>query len=83
MSGVLRAWLVLVAASAATTGVALFGLRGFGVTVVLLALAMVKSRVILTDYLRLSQVPPIRRGFMAVLVLWALVALALALAAQS
>jgi hypothetical protein len=50
---------------------------------ILLVLALVKSRVILSDYLRLSEAPPIRRGFMAVLMLWAALAFALAFTAQS
>ena len=82
MTGVLRAWLVLIAASAATTALAFVHAHGLWVAAVLIALTLVKSRVILSDYLRLAQVPPIRRGFMAVLTLWAGVALALFLAAQ-
>ena len=83
MTAILRAWLILVAASAATTLVALLEVQGFWVAIALLALARVKSRVILSDYLGLARVPPLSRGFMAVFVAWAGVALALALAAQS
>ncbi len=82
MTGILRAWIVLVAASAATTAFAVLHAHGLWVAVALIALALVKSRVILSDYLGLSRVPPIRRGFMAVLILWAGVALALVFAAQ-
>lgn len=82
MSAILRAWLLLVAASAATTALAFAHARGAWVAVALVALALAKSRAILSVYLRLAEVPPIRRGFMAVLALWAGVALALALAAQ-
>ena len=81
MTPILRAWQILVGASAATTGLAFGHAHGAAVALALLALALVKSRLILSDYLRLSQVPPIRRGFMAVLTLWAAIALALALAA--
>lgn len=82
MNAILKAWFLLVAASAATTALALVEARGAWVAVVLVALALAKSRAILSDYLRLADVPPIRRGFMAVLALWAGVALLLALAAQ-
>lgn len=83
MSAILRAWALLVAASVATTAFALFEARGTWAVIALLALALLKSRIILSKYLRLDQVPPVRRGFMAVLALWAGVALALCLAAQS
>lgn len=83
MTTILRAWLLLVAASAATTAFAVAEVKGIWVAAALLALALLKSRIILSDYLRLSQVPPIRGGFMAVLVIWAGVALALTFAAQS
>jgi len=81
MTGLLRAWLVLVAASAMTTLVAVLHLEGGWVVAALLALALVKSRVILSDYLHLARVAPLRRGVMAVFLVWAGVALALALAA--
>lgn len=83
MTAILKAWFLLIGASAATTGLAVAEAEGPWVAAVLLALALLKSRVILSDYLRLSQVPPIRRGFMAVLVVWSGIALALAFAAQS
>jgi Prokaryotic Cytochrome C oxidase subunit IV len=83
MSTVLRAWIVLVVASAATTALAVFHATGVWAMTILLVLALVKSRVILSDYLRLSEAPPIRRGFMAVLMLWAALAFALAFTAQS
>lgn len=83
MNGILKAWLLLVAASAGTTAFALSESSGLWVAAVLLALALVKSRVILSDYLRLSQVPSVRRGFMGVLILWAAIAFALVFAAQS
>jgi hypothetical protein len=82
MTGLLRAWIVLVAASAATTAFAVLQTHGLWVAVALLSLALVKSRVILTDYLQLNRVPAVRRGFMAVLILWAGVALGLVFAAQ-
>lgn len=82
MSTILRAWLLLIAASAVTTGFAFAHAQGFWVAVALLGLAMVKSRVILADYLQLNRVPAVRRGFMAVLILWAGIALALVFAAQ-
>jgi Prokaryotic Cytochrome C oxidase subunit IV len=83
MTGVLKAWIWLVVASAATTSVALFNLHGLWVALGLLVLALVKSRVILSDYLRLREVPPVRRGFMVVFVIWAGVAFAFAFAGQS
>ncbi|MCB1355034.1 MAG: hypothetical protein KDK53_00545 [Maritimibacter sp.] len=83
MSRVLRAWVLLVSASAATTGFALAEAHGTWAAIALLALTLLKSRVILSDYLRLRQVPPVRSGFMAVLALWTAVALTLYVAAQS
>jgi len=73
---------MLVAASAATTVFALSEARGIWVAVAWLALALLKARVLLSEVPRLSRVPPVRRGFMAVLVLWSGSALALVLAAQ-
>lgn len=78
---IVHAWLVLVLASVATTALALVHAKGLLVIGVLLLLALLKSRVILSDYLRLRDVPSIRRGFMAVLVIWAGIAFALAAAA--
>ena len=75
---IVRAWAVLVVASAATTAVALAHLAGPAIIAALLALALLKSWVILSDYLQLSHAPAIRRGFMGALVLWAGIALTLA-----
>lgn len=83
MNRVLRSWLALVAASAATTALAAVHFQGQMAVGVLLVLALVKARVILADFLQLRAVAPILRGFMAVFVLWAGIAFALALAAQS
>lgn len=78
---ILRAWAWLAVASAVTTSLAFAGSHGRIVAAALLLLALIKSRVILSDYLGLRAVPPIRRGFMVALVIWAGVALALVLAA--
>lgn len=83
MNRVLRSWLILVAASAATTALAAAHVRGHVAVVVLLVLALVKARVILADFLGLRGAPQILRGFMAVFGLWAGIALTLAIAAQS
>ncbi|MCB1328026.1 MAG: cytochrome C oxidase subunit IV family protein [Maritimibacter sp.] len=83
MNCILRAWILLVATSAATTAFALFEVRGTWAPIALLALTLLKSRIILSEYLHLMQVPPVRRGFTAVLALWTGVALALYVAAHS
>lgn len=82
MKRIVVAWALLVIASAATTAFAFTHAKGPLVAAALLLLALIKSRVILSNYLRLSEAPAIRRGFMAVLVLWAGVAMALYFAAQ-
>ncbi len=82
MNGIVRAWVILVTASAATTLTAVFRFEGLWVVALLYLLALVKSRAILSDYLRLNEVPPIRRGALALFLAWAGVAMALAVAAQ-
>lgn len=61
----LRAWLLLIALSAATTAVSLGG----GPGLIILGIAWVKARLILGTYLGLDGVPAIRRGFDLVLAL--------------
>jgi len=69
----LRAWLILIGLSVASALVA-HGLSGVVdrrlVGALILLLAFVKSRVILTWYLGLSQAPSWRRGFQVVLGLY-------------
>lgn len=57
-----RAWLVLVALSLASTGMAAMG-QGRVLVVVVLLLAWAKARVVLDVYLGLQDVPGWRRGF--------------------
>ena len=74
-----RAWFWLVLLSAASTAVAL-NLTELQVTVagtIILTLAWLKARMILSRYLGLAAVPPIARGFGLVLALYMLVALGL------
>jgi len=78
MRRILIAWTLLVAASAATTAFAFAHAQGRLVALAVLLLALFKSWLILSDYLRLAEAPAIRRGFMAVLVLWAAIAFTLA-----
>ena len=79
-----RAWVALIALSAASTMLALVVPRGTGSAAVgaaILALAWLKARVILRRYLGLAAVPDIGRGFDLVLALVMLGALGLYLAA--
>lgn len=76
-----RAWIVLVVLSLATTALAVLHAEGTWTLAALFALALGKSAVILSDYLRLSQAPSIRRGFYGAFLIWAMIALVLALAA--
>lgn len=74
-----RAWFWLVLLSAASTAVAL-NLTEIQVTfagTIILTLAWLKARMILSRYLGLAAVPAIARGFGLVLALYMLVALAL------
>ncbi|MDO5705345.1 MAG: cytochrome C oxidase subunit IV family protein [Paracoccus sp. (in: a-proteobacteria)] len=59
----IRAWLILIAASLGATAAALSPLPGRVAMVVVLALAWVKARVVLAAYLELDETPPIRRAF--------------------
>ena len=75
-----RAWLALLTLSAASTGLAASGAHGAVFVIVLLFLAGAKAHVILSRYLGLSAVPPIRAGFDlalgVVLILFATLAIA-------
>ena len=78
-----RAWLALVLLSAASTVVAL-SLPRLQVTIagtIILTLAWLKARMILSRYLGLAAVPVIARGFGLVLAVYMLVALGLYLSA--
>lgn len=84
MAFVTRAWLLLLALSAASTvlsvAVARGGLSGSAATfggAVILALAWAKARTILNAYLRLVEAPAFRRGFGLALGLYALLLLGL------
>ena len=81
-----RAWALLIALTALSTAVALFrpagaGAATIGAGAVILAFAWAKARVILGRYLDLDAHPGPRRGFGAVLAIWALAALGLYMAA--
>lgn len=58
-----RAWLILLALSAASTALAASGHGGAAVTLPILVLAGLKAHVILRDYLGLSVAPGWLRGF--------------------
>ena len=77
-----RAWASLIGLSALSTLIAL-ALPGFGAlalklaSVAILLIAWAKARVILSTYLGLAAVPPIRRGFGVVLGFFMVAVLAL------
>ncbi|MDO5630317.1 MAG: cytochrome C oxidase subunit IV family protein [Paracoccus sp. (in: a-proteobacteria)] len=59
----IRAWLVLIAASLLATAASLSPLPGRLAMVAVLLLAWVKARVVLGAYLELDETPAIRRAF--------------------
>lgn len=79
MSDLVRAWLLLILASGLTTALASAGVRALWLGPLLLALAFVKARVILSDYLDLRQAPRILSGMTLAVALWFALALALVL----
>lgn len=88
MAHVTRAWLLLLALSAASTmlsvAVARGALSGQFATLggaAILALSWAKARTILNAYLRLSEAPAFRRGFGLALGLYSLLLLGLYLSA--
>lgn len=58
-----RAWVILIALSAASTALAASGLAGAALALPILLLAGLKAHVILRDYLRLASAPAWLRGF--------------------
>jgi len=78
---VTRAWLILVALSAASTALAWSGHTGLPVALPILALAWGKARIILRDYLGLAKAPGWSRGFALVLALYMLALMGLTAAA--
>lgn len=58
-----RAWIALLALSAASTAIAVFGQREWGFTLAILILAGCKARLILSSYLGLCAAPRWQRGF--------------------
>lgn len=58
-----RAWVILIALSAASTALAASGLAGAALALPILLLAGLKAHVILRDYLRLAGAPGWLRGF--------------------
>jgi len=76
----LRGWLMLIGLSLGSTGVAIWPLAG-GLRVasgaVVLLLALIKTRIILSRYLGLAAAPFWRRGFNAVLGIYVLLLLGL------
>lgn len=81
MTGVTKAWAMLLALSAASTALAASGVTGAALALPVLALSGLKAHVILTDYLRLSTAPGWKRGFDLGLTLLILAFAGLALAA--
>jgi len=88
MHGPTRAWVALVALSAASTALAvavssgsLAGLRVTLAGAAILALAWGKAQLILDAYLGLAAAPALRRGMALVMALYALLLLGLYLAA--
>jgi hypothetical protein len=81
MSRVTKAWVLLLALSAASTALAASGLGGAALVLPILALAGLKAHVILRDYLRLATAPGWLRGFDLGLALLILAFAGLALAA--
>ncbi len=75
-----RAWLALIALGLATTAIAALGPEAgapIGLGALILAIAFLKMRLILTRYLGLANAPFWRRGFDVTLGLFALLLLAL------
>lgn len=82
MNGIVKPWAVLVGASALTTGLAMREvLPPVALPVVLIVLALIKSRVILAEYLELRQAPKFLGVITAGFVIWSIAALALIYAA--
>lgn len=81
--GATRAWTFLGALSAASTLIALSGQTGLAVSLVILALAWAKARIILRDYLGLAAAPAWDRGFALALAGYMILAMALVAMAGS
>lgn len=81
MSRVTKAWVLLLALSAASTALAASGLAGAALALPILTLAGLKAHVILRDYLGLASAPGWLRGFDLGLALLILAFAGLALAA--
>jgi hypothetical protein len=73
-----RAYLALLALSAASTLVAAAGLSGRWLALLVLTLAWGKARLILNRYLGLAQAPGIARGFALVLAIYMVILTVLA-----
>lgn len=63
MNRVTKAWILLLALSAASTAMAASGLAGAALALPILMLAGLKAHVILRDYLGLASAPGWLRGF--------------------
>lgn len=81
MNRVTKAWILLLALSAASTALAASGLAGAALALPILMLAGLKAHVILRDYLGLASAPGWLRGFDLGLALLILAFAGLALAA--
>ena len=80
ISPLLRAWITLIALSGASAVVAVLvshGMFELAAGAVILALALAKSRIILSRYLGLWQAPSWRAGFNTVLTIYCLILLVL------
>lgn len=82
MKRLVMAWVIVVVASLLTTGLAVMHGSGIWVAPALMVLALIKSRVILAQYLDLYTAPRMLSGMTAVVVLWSAVALVLIMAAS-
>ncbi|WP_417258477.1 nitric oxide reductase F protein [Celeribacter sp.] len=81
MKRLIYAWGIVVVASVLTTLLAVMHGSAIWIAPALMGLALIKSRVILAQYLDLYQAPRMLAGMTTVVVFWAAVALVLIMAA--
>ncbi|MGJ8561511.1 MAG: hypothetical protein ACSHX3_14855 [Litorimonas sp.] len=81
MKRLIVAWVIVVVASILTTGLAVMQGSAIWIAPALMALALIKSRVILAQYLDLYQAPRMLAGMTAVVVVWTAIALVLIMVA--
>jgi hypothetical protein len=81
MKDLIHAWLMLIVASGLTTALAAAGISALWLGPLLLGLAFVKARVILSQYLDLKEAPRILSGMTLAVALWFVIVSALVLMA--